>query len=56
MKIVLFEVAETYNAARLKYRSGEPLTIQEMKILRNYMDELIANNLRAQPEHQEGKR
>lgn len=49
MKVVLFEISEGFNQARLEYRSGGTLTIKEMNILRNYLSDLISQKISCEP-------
>ena len=49
MKVVLFEISAKQNRASLHYRSGEPLTIEEIHILTEYLADLSSNIINCRP-------
>jgi hypothetical protein len=49
MKVLLFMVSEKQDRATLEYRSGGDLTVKELEILKDYIDDLIALEKSMQP-------
>lgn len=55
MKVLLFAVSAKYRQAWLHYRSGDPLTIEELEILRDYVMELIGQKQGLMPKQSDRK-